>query len=112
MKNKRADIGITILVVLVVLLCATALFSFKIVNDKQQTRGVDFVHYLRGFYNDADALKFSGENLKQRYESSSSMHTDEVSVDYVQASEEFIMTKKIKDDNGKNLLSIRYTFDK
>jgi len=62
-KNKRADIAITILVIAVVVLCATALFSFYAVGDRDNAKGaVNYFYYLQQTYNLGESVKYSIDN--------------------------------------------------
>lgn len=67
MKNKKADIAITILVLGVIALCAAALFSFY--NEKNQIKGVvNSAYFLQDIYNLAESVKFSGVGLIDKYD--------------------------------------------
>ncbi len=63
-KNKRADIAITILVIGVIVLCATALFSFYAVDKGRRVNGkVNSVFYLQAVYNLAESANYSSDNF-------------------------------------------------
>ncbi len=71
MKNKKADIAITILVIMVIALCTIATLSFYLVNKRQESSGIESVVYLQQVYNLAESVKFSenlGENLYKEYD--------------------------------------------
>ena len=71
MKNKKADIAITILVIMIIVLCTAALFSFYYFDKKQKSSGVNSVVYLQHVYNVAESAKFSesiGGNLYGSYD--------------------------------------------
>lgn len=67
MKNKKADIAITILVIGVIALCAAALFSFYAVEKRVIGGGVNSVFYLQEVYNLAESVKYSGVGLYKSY---------------------------------------------
>lgn len=67
MKNKKADIAITILVIGVIVLCTVAFLSFYMVS-KKRLGGINDFSYLQEFYNIADSIKYSGEELYENYE--------------------------------------------
>jgi len=96
MKNKRADIGITILVFAVIALCALALLSFYYVDKKQKSGGIDSVGYLQNIYNEAESIKFSGEGLVDKYEGAELL------------GDKFVIEKEFLDGD----LKIKYIFDK
>lgn len=58
-KNKKADIAITILVIGVIVLCTVALFSFYLIRDNQVKGVVNSAYFLQNFYNMADSVKYS-----------------------------------------------------
>lgn len=70
-KNKRADIAITILVIVVVVLCAAALFSFYFWGGKIG-RTVNSAYFLEDAYNLAESINYSvknsGTNLIEKYD--------------------------------------------
>ncbi len=64
MKNKKADIAITILVIGVIALCAAALFSFYAVDKDRRVNGkVNSVFYLQAVYNLAESANYSSDNF-------------------------------------------------
>jgi len=70
MKNKKADIAITILVIMIIVLCSAALFSFYYVDVDRKSSGINSVVYLQHVYNIAESVKFSeglGQNLYESY---------------------------------------------
>ena len=58
-KNKKADIAITILVVGVVVLCTVALLSFYSIRGERVKGVVNSAYFLRNFYKMADSVKYS-----------------------------------------------------
>ena len=90
-KNKRADIAITILVVAVIVLCTVALFSFYMIG-KKKLGGINNFSYLQRFYNVADSIEYSGEELYGEYK------------------EVIINDKEIKKQFFKGDLNITYNF--
>jgi flagellar basal body-associated protein FliL len=82
MKNKKADIAITILVLGVIVLCVFALLSFYLSETKQKSGGINSVFYLEQVYNTAESLKYSGDSLYKNYE------TDNIKVQYTEGSNE------------------------
>ena len=62
LKNKKADIAITILVVVVAVLCTTALLGFSSVKNKQTEKVVNSAQVLRNVYNLADSVEYSKES--------------------------------------------------
>ena len=68
MKNKKADIAITILVIGVIALCILALLSFYLSETKQKSEGVNSFFYLQEVYNLAESARYSGSEGFSNYE--------------------------------------------
>ncbi len=104
MKNKKADISITILVIAVVVLCTVALFSFYLVWDKMFRGGINHFTFLQEVYNTAESVKYS-ENIQEGL-------YDKYNSEYyksVKSNEEgFTIKEKFLDGD----LSIKYNFNK
>jgi hypothetical protein len=66
-KNKRADIAITILVLGVIALCAVALFSFYVDGSKIK-RVANSAYFLQDVYNLAESVEYSKEGLTSKYD--------------------------------------------
>jgi len=67
MKNKRGDLAITVLVFLVVMVCAVALYSFAATNSEFEKKIQD-IDYAQGAYVIADSFEFSMEGpVRQAY---------------------------------------------
>ena len=67
LKNKHADIAITILVIAVVVLCTAALFSFYFLGGKIG-RTVSSAYFLEDVYNLADSINYSGVDMVGKYD--------------------------------------------
>ncbi|MDP3026937.1 MAG: hypothetical protein Q8N63_04460 [Nanoarchaeota archaeon] len=61
LKNKKADIAITILVIAVVVLCIATLFSFYFWGGKIG-RTVNSAYFLQDAYNLAESINYSVKN--------------------------------------------------
>ena len=107
MKNKKADIAITILVLGIIALCVFALLSFYLSETKQKSGGVNSAFYLEKVYNTAESIKYSGDSLYKNYE------TGNIKIKYAEGDEE----EKIAGNfeiNGEFLegnLNIKYKFE-
>jgi len=67
MKNKRGDLATTVLVFLVVTLCAAALYSFAVTNSEVEKKIQD-INYAESAYIIADSFEFGMEgSVRQAY---------------------------------------------
>lgn len=112
-KNKKADIAITILVIGVIVLCATALFSFYAVDkDRKIKGGINSVYYLQEVYNLAESVKYSGKSLSSFYEDDNTKveHKMEKAGNTDKEFGKFKIEKKFLDKNKKVWLNVTYEF--
>jgi len=98
MKNKKADIGIMILVLGVIILCGVALISFNSVQKKQETGGIGSVVYLQNVYNIVESFRFSGAEFVGEYEGIN------------REGEGFVINQEFEKD-GEVFLKVNYKFD-
>ena len=70
MKNKKAStsIAIVILVIAVIVLCTVVLTSFYLIRGNQVKGVVNSAYSLQNFYNMADSVEYSGEELHSSYD--------------------------------------------
>ena len=104
MRNKKADIPITILVLGVIALCVFALLSFYLSETKQKSGGVNSFFYLQEIYNSAESVKYSGVDSINSYEN----------IKFEDS--KFIIEKMFSIEKGlfknkKEILSVTYVFD-
>ena len=66
-KNKKADIAITILVIGVIVLCTVAFLSFYLIRGNQIRGVVNSAYSLQDIYNLADSIEYSGLELIDKY---------------------------------------------
>jgi len=59
-KNKRGDIAITLLVIVVIILCTMTLFAFYTI-DQKRLGGINSFSYLQEVYTLADSVEYSKE---------------------------------------------------
>ncbi|MDD5191845.1 MAG: hypothetical protein PHH54_04185 [Candidatus Nanoarchaeia archaeon] len=94
MKNKKADIAITILVTGVIALCILALLIFYVSEKRQESEGINSFFYLQEVYNQAESARYSGEDNIDNYEN-------------VRYDSGFVVEKEFLDGN----LKVRYTLN-
>jgi hypothetical protein len=69
-KNKKADIGVTILVFAILVLFASALFTFNYFSNKSAETTMKSSFYLESVYNLEDSLEYSknyGQDVVDKY---------------------------------------------
>jgi len=105
MRNKKADIPITILVLGVITLCVFALLVFYLSETKQKSGGVNSFFYLQEIYNPAESVKYSGADTINNYK------------DIKIEDSKFVIEKTFSIENGwifknkKEVLSVTYAFE-
>lgn len=61
-KNKKADISITLLVILVIILFGITLLTFNYFSKKSVETTLKSFLYVEGIYNIADSINYSNSN--------------------------------------------------
>ena len=109
-KNKKADIAITILVIGVIVLCTVAFLSFYLIRGRQVRGVVRSAYLLQDIYNLADSIEYSGLGQIDKYG-----NLDNYEIDSSEKTIERTYLKKnlgiTIGDKDEEVLKVKYRFN-
>ena len=109
-KNKKADIAITILVIGVIVLCTVAFLSFYLIRDKQVKGVVNSAYFLQVIYNVADSIEYSGLGQIDKYKELDNCEIDDSSDEIIIKRTYYERDLGIVSKENKEILNITYNF--